>query len=162
MLVATDHWPMNIALLGKGNTMRGEALSEQLRCLVCQSQSIADSDADMAADIRPAMAEATRRAGALGLGPALLTQGEDVVVLADLPEPWRYARVGDLQEADTMAQVLGALRRLHGAEPLGQSFCPFGRIAALAAEARACAAPVPDDFASAPDPAAFGPSRPAS
>ena len=103
--------------------------------------------ADMAADIRPAMAEATRRAGALGLGPALLAQGEDVVVLADLPEPWRYARVGDLQEADTMAQVLGALRRLHGAEPLGQSFCPFGRIAALAAEARACAAPVPDDFA---------------
>lgn len=106
--------------------------------------------ADMAADLRPAMAEATRRAGALGLGPALLAgggaEGDGVVVLADLPEPWRYARVGDLQDADTMAQVLGALRRLHGAEPLGQTFCPFERIAALAAEARACAAPVPDDI----------------
>ena len=102
--------------------------------------------ADMAADIRPAMAEATRRAGALGLGPALLAEAEGVVVLADLPEPWRYARVGDLQATDTLGQVLGALRRLHGAEPLGQGFCPFERIAALAAEARACAAPVPDDL----------------
>jgi hypothetical protein len=102
--------------------------------------------ADMDADIGPGLAEATGRAGALGLGPALLAQAEGVLVLADLPEPWRYARVGDLQDSGTMAQVLDALRRLHGADRLGREFCPFGRIAALAAEARACAAPLPDDL----------------
>lgn len=31
---------------------RAKALMEQLRCLVCQGQSIADSDADMAGDMR--------------------------------------------------------------------------------------------------------------
>lgn len=102
--------------------------------------------ADMATDVLPAMPEATRKAGALGLGPAVLAQAEGTIILADLAEPWAYARVGDLQDGDTMAQVLGALRRLHGAEPLGQAFCPFDRIAALAAEARACAAPLPDDL----------------
>ncbi|HCS59692.1 MAG TPA: urease subunit alpha, partial [Gordonia polyisoprenivorans] len=31
MLAATDHWPMNIALLGKGNTVSAEAMREQIR-----------------------------------------------------------------------------------------------------------------------------------
>jgi urease subunit alpha len=31
MLQATDHWPMNIALLGKGNTVSAESMREQLR-----------------------------------------------------------------------------------------------------------------------------------
>jgi cytochrome c-type biogenesis protein CcmH len=31
---------------------RAEALMEELRCLVCQGQSIADSDAELAADMR--------------------------------------------------------------------------------------------------------------
>lgn len=30
MLQATDHWPMNIALLGKGNTVNAESMREQL------------------------------------------------------------------------------------------------------------------------------------
>jgi len=31
MLQATDHWPMNIALLGKGNTVSADSMREQLR-----------------------------------------------------------------------------------------------------------------------------------
>ena len=31
MLESLDSWPMNVALLGKGNTVRAEAMSEQLR-----------------------------------------------------------------------------------------------------------------------------------
>ncbi|WP_375410620.1 phosphotransferase [uncultured Methylobacterium sp.] len=102
--------------------------------------------ADMEADILPTMPEATRRAGRLGLGPAVLVEAQGVLGLEDLSDPWRYARVGDLQDADTMGQVLAALRRLHDAEPLGQNFCPFARITRLAEEARACAAPLPDDI----------------
>lgn len=102
--------------------------------------------ADMVRDVLPAMSEATRRAGRLGLGPEVLVEAESVLGLVDLPEPWRYARVGDLQDAGTMAQVLGTLRRLHAAEALGQDFCPFARIEGLAQEARACAAPLPEDI----------------
>jgi cytochrome c-type biogenesis protein CcmH len=36
---------------------RARALSEQLRCLVCQNQSIDDSDADLAHDIRVLLRE---------------------------------------------------------------------------------------------------------
>jgi cytochrome c-type biogenesis protein CcmH len=36
---------------------RAKALMETLRCLVCQGQSIADSDADMAADMRSLVRE---------------------------------------------------------------------------------------------------------
>ncbi|MGW5523742.1 urease subunit alpha [Gordonia sp. NPDC003950] len=31
ILAATDHWPLNIALLGKGNTVSAEAMREQIR-----------------------------------------------------------------------------------------------------------------------------------
>ncbi|MGC5258806.1 urease subunit alpha [Gordonia sp. DT218] len=31
ILAATDHWPMNIALLGKGNTVSADAMHEQIR-----------------------------------------------------------------------------------------------------------------------------------
>ncbi|MYR05413.1 urease subunit alpha [Gordonia sp. SID5947] len=31
ILAATDHWPMNIALLGKGNTVNADAMHEQIR-----------------------------------------------------------------------------------------------------------------------------------
>ena len=34
------------------NSKRARALSKQLRCLVCQNQSIDDSDADLARDLR--------------------------------------------------------------------------------------------------------------
>ena len=105
--------------------------------------------ADMAADLRPAMAEATRRAGALGLGPALLAEagrGRRWSFWPTCPSPGATPGSATCRTPDTMAQVLGALRRLHGPEPLGQTFCPFERIAALAEEARACAAPVPDDI----------------
>jgi cytochrome c-type biogenesis protein CcmH len=37
------------------------ALMEELRCLVCQGQSIADSDADMAADMRALVRERIAR-----------------------------------------------------------------------------------------------------
>jgi len=100
--------------------------------------------ADMAGDVTPVAATAAERAGRLGLGPAVRIVGDGVLGLEFLAQPWRYARVGDLQDADTLAGVLGAMRRLQGEGPLGHPFCPFARIEALAAEAAAVAAPLPD------------------
>ena len=45
---------------------RAEALMEQIRCLVCQGQSIADSDAELAGDMR----DLVRRRIAAGQNPA--------------------------------------------------------------------------------------------
>jgi cytochrome c-type biogenesis protein CcmH len=47
---------------------RAEALMEELRCLVCQSQSIADSDAELAGDMR----DLVRRRIAAGEKPAAI------------------------------------------------------------------------------------------
>jgi cytochrome c-type biogenesis protein CcmH len=47
---------------------RAEALMEQLRCLVCQGQSIADSDAELAGDMR----DLVRRRIAAGEQPAAI------------------------------------------------------------------------------------------
>ena len=100
--------------------------------------------ADMADDITPVAAQAAERAGRLGLGPAVRIVGDGLLGLDFLPEPWRYARVGDLQESGTLAPVLAALRRLQGEGPLGHRFCPFARVEALAREAAAVGAPLPD------------------
>ena len=43
---------------------RAEALMEQIRCLVCQGQSIADSDAELAGDMRDSSAAALPPASA--------------------------------------------------------------------------------------------------
>lgn len=100
--------------------------------------------ADMADDVTAVAVRAAERAGALGVGPAVRIVGEGILGLDLLPDPWRYARVGDLQDADTLASVLAALRRLQGEAPFGHRFCPFARIAALAREAEAVGAPLPD------------------
>ncbi len=42
----------NVQLADPAKEASARALMETLRCLVCQGQSIADSDADMAADMR--------------------------------------------------------------------------------------------------------------
>ncbi len=47
----------NAPLADAGKEARAKALMETLRCLVCQGQSIADSDADMAADMRALVRE---------------------------------------------------------------------------------------------------------
>lgn len=47
---------------------RAEALMEELRCLVCQGQSIADSDAELAGDMR----DLVRRRIAAGEKPAAI------------------------------------------------------------------------------------------
>jgi len=49
-----------------GQEAKAEALMEELRCLVCQGQSIADSDAELAADMR----DLVRRRIAAGEKPA--------------------------------------------------------------------------------------------
>ncbi len=100
---------------------------------------------DTAADIVSWAADASRKAAALGVGPDVVGEAEGVLALACLDPPWRTATVGDLQEADTLGRVLDAKRRLHEDTPLGRRFCPFDRIAALAAEAAAVGAPLPRD-----------------
>src|SRR5207249_8775043 len=49
-----------------GQEAKAEALMEELRCLVCQGQSIADSDAELAGDMR----DLVRRRIAAGEKPA--------------------------------------------------------------------------------------------
>lgn len=62
---------------------RAKALMETLRCLVCQGQSIADSDADMAGDMRALV----RRRIAAGETP-------------DQVRAWLIARYGDYVSFD--------------------------------------------------------------
>ncbi|GJE18622.1 phosphotransferase family protein [Methylobacterium marchantiae] len=100
--------------------------------------------ADMAGDVTPSAVQAARKAAALGVGPEVLQESDGVLGLAYLPEPWRYARVGDLQDGTLLARALDAKKRLHGDGLLGHRLCPFERIARLAEEARAAAAPLPD------------------
>ena len=45
------HWA-NRQLPDQGQEARAQALMQELRCLVCQGQSIADSDAEIAGDMR--------------------------------------------------------------------------------------------------------------
>jgi cytochrome c-type biogenesis protein CcmH len=47
----------NTQLQDPGHEAKARALMETLRCLVCQGQSIADSDADMAGDMRALVRE---------------------------------------------------------------------------------------------------------
>jgi cytochrome c-type biogenesis protein CcmH len=50
------HWA-NRQLPDPHQEARAQALMEELRCLVCQGQSIADSDADLAGDMRAMVRE---------------------------------------------------------------------------------------------------------
>ncbi|MCJ2127915.1 phosphotransferase family protein [Methylobacterium sp. E-045] len=100
--------------------------------------------ADMAEDVTPAAGRAARKAAQLGIAPEVVFEADGAIGLAYLPEPWRYARVGDLQDGTILGQVLDAKARLHGDGLLGHRVCPFARIESLAAEARAAGAPLPD------------------
>jgi cytochrome c-type biogenesis protein CcmH len=59
------HWS-NRQLPDAGQEARAQALMAELRCLVCQGQSIADSDAELAGDMR----DLVRRRIAAGERPA--------------------------------------------------------------------------------------------
>lgn len=59
------HWA-NRQLPDAGQEARAKALMEELRCLVCQGQSIADSDAEIAGDMR----DLVRRRIAAGESPS--------------------------------------------------------------------------------------------
>jgi hypothetical protein len=100
---------------------------------------------DCASDVTPWAGEAARKAAEIGVGPDVLFEGEGLLGLAFLPEPWRYGRVGDLQDPSILAPAMEAKRRLHDGPPLGRRFSPFDRVVALAAEAETAGAPLPDD-----------------
>ena len=68
----------NVQLADPAKEASARALMETLRCLVCQGQSIADSDADMAADMRALVRERIE----LGEKPASIRD-------------WLIARYGD-------------------------------------------------------------------
>jgi cytochrome c-type biogenesis protein CcmH len=51
-----SHWA-NRQLPDSRQEARAQALMQELRCLVCQGQSIADSDADLAGDMRALVRE---------------------------------------------------------------------------------------------------------
>ena len=62
-----SYWA-NRQLPDAGQEAKAEALMEQLRCLVCQGQSIADSDAEIAGDMR----DLVRRRIAAGEQPSTI------------------------------------------------------------------------------------------
>ncbi|MFD1788983.1 cytochrome c-type biogenesis protein CcmH [Sphingomonas floccifaciens] len=64
---------------------QAKALMETLRCLVCQGQSIADSDADMAADMRALVRERIARGEAPGQIRAWLVERYGDYVTYDPP-----------------------------------------------------------------------------
>ena len=68
----------NVQLTDPAKEASARALMETLRCLVCQGQSIADSDADMAADMRALVRER-------------IEQGEKPVSIRN----WLVSRYGD-------------------------------------------------------------------
>ncbi|WP_428031938.1 phosphotransferase family protein [Ancylobacter sp.] len=100
---------------------------------------------DCAADVTPHAAEAVRKAAARGVTPALIEAADGALALAWLDTPWRYARVGDLQDAALLAKVLAAKKVLHVDGPIGHRVDPFARLASLFAEVVAAGAPLPDD-----------------
>jgi aminoglycoside phosphotransferase (APT) family kinase protein len=100
----------------------------------------------MAADVLPGAGRAARKAAGLGVAPAVLLDQDGVLALEYLPEPWRYARAGDLRNLDVMESVIAAKKALHDAPPLGEIFCPFTKITALTDEAQGAAVPLPEDI----------------
>ena len=72
-----SHWA-NRQLPDPGQEARARALMEELRCLVCQGQSIADSDADLAGDMRALVRER-------------IAAGDDPAVI----RAWLIERYGD-------------------------------------------------------------------
>ncbi|HET9511137.1 MAG TPA: cytochrome c-type biogenesis protein [Sphingomonas sp.] len=64
---------------------KAKALMETLRCLVCQGQSIADSDADMAADMRALVRERIARGERAGAIRAWLVERYGDYVTYDPP-----------------------------------------------------------------------------
>lgn len=55
-LMPAARWA-NVQLPDPAKERRAKALMEEIRCLVCQGQSIADSDAEMAGDMRSLIRE---------------------------------------------------------------------------------------------------------
>ncbi|MFC3691037.1 phosphotransferase family protein [Chenggangzhangella methanolivorans] len=103
--------------------------------------------ADCAADVSPVAAEAAARAAEAGVAPNVVATAEGALATEFLAPLWRYARVGDLQDVELLSETLAAKRRLHAASPIGWRFDPFERVRALAAEAAALGAPLPDGAA---------------
>lgn len=83
--------PANLAytqLPDPAQEARAKALMEQLRCLVCQGQSIADSDADMAGDMRALVRERIAAGESPGKIRAWLVQRYGDYVTYDPPFSW--------------------------------------------------------------------------
>lgn len=99
---------------------------------------------DCAADVSPVAGQAAAKAAAVGVAPEVVASADGALATSFLPEPWRCARVGDLQNVGLLAETLSAKKRLHDSSPIGWRFDPFERVRMLAAEAEALAAPLPD------------------
>ncbi|SON56629.1 thiamine kinase [Hartmannibacter diazotrophicus] len=100
---------------------------------------------DVATTALPSATTAARRAAATGVAPTVIADGSDWLALAFLAPPWRYARVGDLQDLELTTKVLEAKKALHETGLIGEGFSPFAMIETLASEATALGVPLPDE-----------------
>ncbi len=98
-------------LADPGQEERAKALMETLRCLVCQGQSIADSDAEMAGDMRALVRERIAKGEKAETIRAYLIQRYGDYVTYDPPLSWVTA---PLWIAPALLLVVGLLlaRRL--------------------------------------------------
>lgn len=100
---------------------------------------------DMEADILPCADEAARKGAEAGVAPEVVLAQPGALGTAFLPVPWRYARMGDLQDPEIMNVVLAAKKKLHSTGRFGRRFCPFTRIEELTAEAMGAGVTMPED-----------------
>src|SRR6185437_15325096 len=107
MLEATDAWPVNIALLGKGNTVSAEALWEQLRAGAAGfklNEAGFVEDTLRAIGGRPIHAYHTEGAGG-GHAPDIITVAAAPNVLPSSTNPTRPHTVNTVDEHLDMLMV---------------------------------------------------------
>lgn len=100
------HKLANVQLADPAKEGQAKALMEKLRCLVCQGQSIADSDADMAADMRGLVRERIANGETPDQVHQWLVQRYGEAVTYDPPFGWATA---PLWIAPILLLVLGLL-----------------------------------------------------
>jgi len=116
--------------------MRARELSRELRCMVCQNQSIDDSDAPLARDLRLLVRERLVKGDSDRQVRDFLVARYGEFVLLRPPLRWHTLLLWFLAPAALLAGIGGLIllarrRRTEGTEPAGLSRAEQERLAAL-------------------------------
>ncbi len=103
-------------------------------------------DTDQLGVDRGAERAASEAAAAAGVGPEVLALLDDPVCLVTRFIEGDPVAAEDLHEPALLAEVAGALRRVHGAAAIAATFSPFRVVEDYAARAESRGAALPDDY----------------